>query len=406
MNLRSMVWKEIWERPAPMATGLLAVVLGVGALVAMRHVTEFSEREVTRQLSQLGANILILPQQASLQDYYAADLNGQSFPEQHASQILLAGLTGVERLSPKLCVPARVRDQAVTLTGILPQTEFAAQTAWQAATLFTAPKHVGCKKVHAPKSGSATPESLAADRTIDQLREHETVVGADAAADLRLRPGSTFELLGENFQVLAVLPPTGTVDDSRIFAHLHTVQRLTGSGEVVSAIEVLGCCEDAAGQLVPQLRQLLPDCKVVTISQLVATQVGINRLMARASLAALVVLTLVGGISVLSTLASNVRERRREIGTLMALGATPKLVARLFLLKAAWLGVLGGIVGSVLGTAVAIGLGPHWAGVTIAPLPQVALLACTIAVLVALLAAYWPARQAARLDPCTCLQEV
>ena len=41
------------------------------ALVAMRHVTVFSEREVTRQLNQLGANILILPKTASLQDYYA-----------------------------------------------------------------------------------------------------------------------------------------------------------------------------------------------------------------------------------------------------------------------------------------------------------------------------------------------
>ena len=251
-----------------------------------------------------------------------------------------------------------------------------------------------------------TPESLASERTIEKLLYHQVVVGADVAASFGLKPNAEIELLGDKFTVLAALPATGTVDDSRIFAHLHTVQQLAKTGEVVSAIEVMGCCEDAAGQLVPELSKLLPDCKVVTISQLVQTQVGVNQLVARASILVLVVLVLVGGASVLSTISSNVRERRREIGTLMALGATPGLISRLFLLKATWLGVVGGIAGSILGTALAVGLGPTWAGVHITPLPHVGILASAAALAVTLFAAYWPARQASRLDPCTCFQEV
>jgi len=407
MNLRTIVWKELRERPAAMATSVLAILLGVAALVAMRHVTVFSEREVTRQLNQLGANILILPKSASLQDYYAADMNGQTLPEELVSQVMLAGLAGVERLSPKLCIPTELKGQPLTLTGILPQSEFQAQAAWQTAALFTGTEAVGCKNAScAPKPHSLSPESLASERTIEKLLDHEVVVGCDVAADLTLKPGASIELLGKRFDVLAVLPSTGTVDDSRIFGHLHTVQKLAKAGEVVSAIEVLGCCEDAAGQLVPQLSKLLPDCKVVTISQLVQTQVSVNRLTARASIVVLVVLTLVGGTSVLSTISSNVQQRRREIGTLMALGATPNLVSRLFLLKATWVGVVGGLAGSVLGTVVAVWLGPQWAGVQVAPLPEVGLLACVAALAVTLLAAYWPARQAARLDPCICFQEV
>jgi len=38
---------------------VLAVLLGATALVAIRHVTVFSEREVAHQLATLGANILI-----------------------------------------------------------------------------------------------------------------------------------------------------------------------------------------------------------------------------------------------------------------------------------------------------------------------------------------------------------
>jgi putative ABC transport system permease protein len=406
MNLRTIVWKELWERPLALATSLLAILLGVAALVAIRHVTVFSEREVARQLNDLGANILVLPQGSSLQDYYSADLNGKTLPEEHVFQIMLAGLTGVEKLSPRLCVPARIGGQEMILTGVMPQSDFEAQAAWQTAQLFKKP-HAGCTKAHCGRApADSSPQSLTLERVIERLPDHQVLVGAEAAAATGLKRGSSVEVLGDYFRVLEVLAPTGTVDDSRIFAHLHTVQQLAKTGPVVSAIEVLGCCEDAAGQLAPQLADLLPDSKVVTISQVVQAQEGVNRLMARVFTTVLVVLVAVGAAGVLGTIAGNVRERRREIGTLVALGATPGLVARIFLLKAAWLGMAGGIGGAALGTASAMVLGPRWAGVPIAPLFDLCLAACGAAIVVALAAAYLPARLAARLDPCTCFKEL
>jgi putative ABC transport system permease protein len=405
MNLRILVWKELRERPMAMLTGLTTIFLGVAALVAIRHITVFSEKEVAAQLETLGANILILPKAASLQDYYSADLNGATLPEQHAAQILLASLPGVEKLSPKLCVPIEVGGKSTILTGILPQSEFQAKAAWQSVSMFSKTKHVGCTKAHSEPSDDS-PEGLATRRTIEKLDDHAAIIGADVASRSNLKAGSQLVILGDQFEIVAVLPSTGTVDDGRIFTHLHTVQRLAKAGEVVSAIEVLGCCEDAAGQLVPQLSALLPDAKVVTISQVVETQVGVNRLMAGSSICVLGVLVVMGGASVASATSANVRERRREIGTLMALGAPPSLVARLFLLKAGWLGLVGGIGGCLVGTTLAVLLGPVWAGVTVSPLPLVGLAAVAAAAGVALIAAFWPAHRAASLDPCTCFQEV
>lgn len=406
MQLRTLVWKEICERPAALLTCGLAVLLGVAALVAIRHVNVHSEQEVSRQLATLGANILILPKNATLQDYYAADLNGQTLLEEVVAKVFLSGFSGVERMSPKLCVPARLGDRDITLTGILPQSEFQTKATWQTVSLFNN-KHARCKKAKCgPSPDAKLPESLAKQRSIEELRGNETVIGADVAEQTRLKAGSKVVLFDEQFTVLAVLPRTGTVDDSRVFAHLHTVQRLAKTGEVVSAIEVMGCCEDAAGQLVPQLAELLPEAKVVTISQVVATQVGVNRLMAGTSWFVLGILTVVGGASVAGAISANVRERRREIGTLMALGATPGYVARLFLLKALWLGLAGGLIGCLLGLAIATGLGPQWAGVVVRPLPSLCFAAVAGASVLAILAAYWPARRAARLDPCICFQEV
>ena len=78
----------------------------------------------------------------------------------------------------------------------------------------------------------------------------------------------------------------------------------------------------------------------------------------------------------------------------------------MFLLKALLLGVAGGIGGYVLGTILAVVLGPQLAGVTVLPMPLLALAAIGISVGLTLAASYFPARRAARLDPCATFQEV
>jgi putative ABC transport system permease protein len=407
MNLRSLIWHELRSRPWAALSNSLAILLGVAALVAIRHITVASEQDVSHQLSDLGANILVLPQEATLQDYYAADQNSGTLPEEHVSEIYLAGLTGIEQVSPRLNVPATMRGLAITLTGILPQSELEAQAAWQTTTLFTAPKgHEGCTKAKITAAELEGTDSIVTHRAIQNLTKNEIIVGADVASRSQFETGDMVEMLGKAFTIRGILSATGTVDDSRVFAHLRTVQEASGSGPVCNAIEVIGCCEDAAGSLVPELRKLLPNAKVVTISQVVQTQVGVNRLMANTSWFVLAVLVIVGGTSLAGAITANVRERRREIGTLMALGASPGFVQGLFLGKALVLGVVAGTVGCVLGLTVAVAAGPAWAGVSVAVLPATAILAIVVATSLAVLSALWPSRKAATLDPCLCFQEV
>jgi putative ABC transport system permease protein len=404
MRLWTLIRKELWERPVPMLTCLVAIVLGVTALVAIRTVTVFSELAVARELDALGANVLILPKGVSLQDYYAADLHGEVLPEEYVQRITLSNLEGVDNLSPKLCVPATLGERQVTLTGILPRSEFQAKAAWGGAGVFARP--IGCGAHADLPSQPADPKALARKRVIETLGETEALVGADCAVRLGLKEGDTFTLLGESFTVLAVLPTTGTVDDSRVFAHLHTVQRISGKGEVVNVIEVVGCCKQIAAGLVDGLNNLLPEAKVVTIAQVVKTQQNVNKLMERLSLVFLAVLLAVGGAAMFSTLYANVSERKKEIGTLMALGATPSLVLRLIVGKALVLGLAGGVLGFVLGSISALWLGPQLANVAVRPLPWLGGLALFIALAVTLLASMLPAWRAARLDPCVCFKEV
>jgi putative ABC transport system permease protein len=406
MTPNKLIWKELLQRPTAMITCLLAISLGITALVAIRSVTVFSERAVAEKLEALGANVLLLPQGVSLQDYFAADAHGATLPEEYATQLAFANLEGVQNISPKLSVPAELNGRRITLTGILPQSEFEAKAAWQTVELFSN-KHANCKK-QARIDDHTRPEAdnLAEGRFVRELSATEVYVGADVAKLSAVSAGDQISLLGVPFVVSGVVRPTGTVDDGRVFAHLHTVQRLASKGEAVNVVEIMACCEDAAGGLTSELAAMFPDVKVVTITQVVDTQVAVNRLMTRLSYLFFGVLLVVGVASIAGTMFANVTERRREIGTLMALGATPALVARLFLGKALVIGLAGGALGYLSGTILAVLLGPNWAGVPVQPLPQLAVLAVVLAGIVALVASYLPARRASLVDPCLCFREV
>jgi putative ABC transport system permease protein len=403
MRLHTLVWREIFERRSQLLTSFLAILLGITVIVSIKNISFYSEKAVAREMDTLGANVLVLPKSATLQNYYSADMQGETIPEEYVTQLAMSDLQGLDNLSPKLSVPVDLRGKTFTLTGILPKSEFQAKAAWAGAGIFSRP--VGCG-ASVGMMESDDKKALVRKRVIDTLEANEVLVGADVAAALSIKEADTLELLGRSFQVTATLPQTGTVDDSRIFAHLHAVQDLAKKGPVVNAIEVVGCCQEISNGLVEKINRLLPDAKVVTITQIAEAQIKVNQLMARLSSMFLVIIVLVGGASIANYMYANVFERRREIGTLMALGADSFLVLRIFLLKAVLLGLAGGLGGFVIGTVLAVLLGPQLAGVVVLPMPVLSLWAVGISVGLALAASYFPARHAARLDPCATFQEV
>jgi len=404
MNLRTLVWREMFERKSQMVTIVIGILLGITTVVAIRNITFYSEKAIAREMDSLGANVLVLPKSVSLQDYYAADMHDEVIPEEYVMRLTMSDIQGVDNLSPKLCVPVTLGTRNYSLTGILPKSEFQAKAAWAGAGIFSRP--IGCGALDmGDEPEPVYTNTLVRNRVIKDLASHEVLVGADMAQVQALSEGDSIELLGEKFTILAVLPETGTVDDSRIFAHLHTVQRLSGKGEVVNCIEIVGCCKEIAIGLVAGVNKLLPEAKVVTVKQVVDTQISVNRMMERLSQIFVAIIIVVGGAGIANYMFANVHERRREIGTLMALGAESSLIMRIFLTKALLLGLVGGVGGFFIGTVIAVTAGPKLAKVTVLPMPMLLFWAVLISIGITLLASYIPARRAAMLDPVTTFRE-
>src|SRR3972149_4895104 len=241
MRLRTLVLREIFERKSQLFTSFLSILLGITVIVSIKNISHYSEGAVAQEMDSLGANVLVLPKSATLQAYYTADLQSETIPEEYVTQLAMSDLAGLDNISPKLSVPVQLRDKTFTLTGILPKNEFQAKAAWSGAGVFSRP--VGCG-ASVGMMGSDDKKTLSRKKGIETLEDNEVLVGADVAAKLGLKDADSLELLGKKFTVTAVLPQTGTVDDSRIFAHLHTVQELAKKRPVVNAIEIIGCCQE------------------------------------------------------------------------------------------------------------------------------------------------------------------
>ncbi len=242
MRLRTLVLREIFERKSQLLTSFLAILLGITVIVSIKNISYYSEKAVAREMDSLGANVLVLPKSSTLQDYYAADMQGDTIPEEYVTQLAMSDLAGLDNISPKLSVPIELQGKTFTLTGILPKSEFQAKAAWSGAGIFSRP--IGCGAGSVGMMGSEDKKTLARKRVIETLEDNEVLVGADVAAKLGLKDADKLDVLGKSFGVTAVLPQTGTVDDSRIFAHLHVVQDLSKKGPVINAIEVVGCCQE------------------------------------------------------------------------------------------------------------------------------------------------------------------
>lgn len=146
----------------------------------------------------------------------------------------------------------------------------------------------------------------------------------------------------------------------------------------------------------------IPNLERTTLRQLAATLERSSRTMSALLLAIALVSLVVGAIGISNVMLLAVKERFREIGLRMAVGARTADVGNQFLTESVALGAGGGVIGVVLGIVAAFAVEAGF-GLRVEVSFGAAAIAFAVALAVGIAAGVSPARRAARFDPIVAL---
>lgn len=380
MTLSKLVLRNITRRRGRFVFTLLGITIGISSFVTFLSMGGSLKNEIYRETAALGANLIVIPKGSCGYEQLSV-LVGDELPT-NITSAEVAKITAIKGLTavPFLAQKTAIANKPLAVSGIEPEKTLSFK-GWQV------------------EHGSyfSTSDEAAA------------LVGAAAAKQFRLQPGSTVRIRGEQLTIKGLLKETGGRDDFTLFLPMATAQRLYKSIDRVSYVAVK----------VDDLTRT--DAYIETIKERVSLGVVSDKQLLKSVLSIVgtvnITLQLIAAVSVLAaafgiinTMLTATYERKREIGILQSLGATQKSIFFMFMLESGFYGLLGGVVGVVVGLLVSTFATPYISqnaftslvkGSGTGDMIDAGVIATSIffSVIVAIIAGVYPAWRAAKLTP-------
>jgi putative ABC transport system permease protein len=256
------------------------------------------------------------------------------------------------------------------------------------------------------------------DLTVADEGSRVTVLGSDLARSFDVRPGDRVDLRGVSFEVVGVLQPTLTAPDTTAMVPLAAAQDLFHA-TLPAALQAALDPRDLASQLIVYPAEGSVDAVAERIEGLPAklatmtsadfeARVGSTTLIFNAIIVGVAIISLVvGGLSVINTMAMSVSERTREIGIKRAIGGSRGRIVRDLVAEAGLIGLMGGVLGLALGAivvALANEVGRASGTILFDLTGGTAAFAVGFSTVLGMAAGIVPAWSAARLDPVQALR--
>ncbi len=387
------------------ALTMLGIVIGVAAVIAMVSVGTGAQGRIAEQIRSMGSNLIIVYPGASTSGGIRWGLGSQQTLTEEDARAIALEVPAVDVAAPS------VRGAAQTVFGNLN---------WSTVIQGVTPEYLDAREWGVAAGKMFNPEDVDAATKVAVLGDtvwHSLFGDADPV-------GQTIRIKNVPFTVVGVLDPKGQSafgqdQDDLILIPLSTAKKkVLGSTRsnprAVGSVTVRVRDADLMAEAEEQIRALLrqrhrlqlgqdDDFQVRVLADMFAAQEESARVMTTLLAAIASVSLLVGGIGIMNIMLVSVRERTREIGLRMAVGARGRDILAQFLIEAVTLSAVGGLIGVALGIVVSIVIGSiaEWS-VDIAP--EAVALAFAFAGAVGVFFGFYPAQKASRLDPIDALR--
>jgi putative ABC transport system permease protein len=388
---------------------VLGILIGIAAVILTVGLGEGAQAQVSSDITALGTNLLTVSPGSSTS---AGGIRG-GFGTASTLTTYDASALGSSTVAPDIKAVAPITDSEETLT--------AGTSNWSTSVVGSTPSWITVRG-----------ETVAQGRFIDNqdVSDHEPVVvlGSVTASELFSREdpvGQTVDVDGLPLTVVGVLNSVGSStsssttadpDDTAIVPLSTAAEEIFGgtSRDAVSSIIVQArSSDDLTAAYQEADHELLAlhgittaadaDFTITSEAQELSTATSVDKTLTILLGGVAGISLLVGGIGVMNIMLVSVTERIREIGLRKALGATPGLIRRQFLVEASVLGLTGGALGAGLGIIGAIFL-PGAVGDPITISAWAVAGAIVIAMAIGVIFGVYPASRAAHLAPIDALR--
>ena len=416
MNIRQamkMAWKSIWGKKGRSVLTMLGVIIGIAAVMTIVSAINGYTEKTMEQYEAMGSNKLTVNIWNYMYDEEGNSVGKDYFPALYdycnsISEYVL-GVTPQANCNATVVYGTKSSanmtwnyDDKGNLTGDAPPSIY-----------YGSDQYSVCNNL-----------TLASGRDLSVLDirgyKQVCVLGAQAARiffDAADPVGKILQLNGQGFEVVGVYAPRlsgETASSSQIDNVIilpYTARRVLGGTapeQFIVKTRSSGDMVEASSRIGGFLKGLInPNAAGYSVDQENSWQQEQNKQMNMISLilgGIAAISLLVGGIGIMNIMLVTVTERTREIGIRRAIGAQRSSIVVQFLIEAAMLCGIGGIIGILIGTGGSLLVGRLMFQMTIYPAAWITLCAFTLSVALGILFGIYPAAKAARLQPVEALR--